>query len=152
MTAVEALGAVPVPVDWSEVPTALATGQVSGQENPVDVVVSSKLYEAQSHLMLTGHIMNPEVIVMNNRVWKKLTDEQRAAFEKAALEVREKATRMVVEQEASQLDELKKLGMTVIGPEDGLDLDAFKKNAADLVAQRFAAKYGDLYKQIEAIK
>jgi TRAP-type C4-dicarboxylate transport system substrate-binding protein len=114
--------------------------------------VSSKLYEAQSHLMLTGHIMNPEVIVMNNRVWKKLTDEQRAAFEKAALEVREKATRMVVEQEASQLDELKKLGMTVIGPEDGLDLDAFKKNAADLVAQRFAAKYGDLYKQIEAIK
>jgi len=152
MTAVEALGAVPVPVDWSEVPTALATGQVSGQENPVDVVVSSKLYEAQSHLMLTGHIMNPEVIVMNNRIWKKLTDEQRAAFEKAALEVREKATRMVVEQEAAQLDELKKLGMTVIGPEDGLELDAFKKNAADLVAQRFAGKYGDLYKQIDAIK
>lgn len=152
MTAVEALGAVPVPVDWSEVPTALATGQVSGQENPVDVVLSSKLYESQSHLMLTGHIMNAEVIVMNNRAWKKLTDSQRAAIEKASLEVREKATRMVVDQEAEQLAKLKELGMKVIGPADGLKLDLFKANAAKLVKERFAAKYGDLYKQIADIK
>ena len=42
MSTVEGLGAVPVPVDWSEVPTALATGVVNGQENPVNVVLSSK--------------------------------------------------------------------------------------------------------------
>ena len=65
MTTVQGLGAVPVPVDWSEVPTALATGVVNGQENPVNVVLSSKLYEAQSHMMLTGHIMNAQVIVIN---------------------------------------------------------------------------------------
>ena len=72
MTAVQGLGAIPIPVDWSEVPTALATGQVPGQENPVNVVLSSKLYETQSHLMLTGHIMNAQIIVINDKVWQKL--------------------------------------------------------------------------------
>ena len=152
MTAVEALGAVPVPVDWSEVPTALATGQVSGQENPVDVVLSNKLYESQSHLMLTGHITNPELIIMNDRTWKKLSDEQRAAFTRAAEETRAKATEMVLSQEATQLAKLKELGMKVIGPEDGLDLKVFQDRAHKLVQERFGEKYGELYKQIAAIK
>lgn len=151
MTAVEALGAVPVPVDWSEVPTALATGQVSGQENPVDVVLSNKLYESQSHLMRTGHITNPELIIMNDRTWKKLSDAQRDAFTRAAEETRTKATEMVLSQEATQLAKLKELGMKVIGPDDGLDLKAFQDRAHKLVQERFGAKYGDLYKQIAAI-
>ncbi|MBF6618066.1 TRAP transporter substrate-binding protein [Pollutimonas thiosulfatoxidans] len=152
MTGVEALGAVPVPVDWSEVPTALATGQVSGQENPVNVVLSNKLYESQSHLMLTGHIMNAQVIVMNQGVWKKLTDAQRQAFEKAALEVRAEATDMVQQQEAEELAKLKELKMTVIGPDEGLELDAFKAAANKLVNERFAGKYGQIYTQIGEIK
>lgn len=152
MTAVEALGAVPVPVDWSEVPTALATGQVSGQENPVDVVLSNKLYESQSHLMRTGHITNPELIIMNDRTWKKLSDAQRDAFTRAAEETRTKATEMVLSQEATQLAKLKELGMKVIGPDDGLDLKAFQDRAHKLVQERFGAKYGDLYKQIAAIQ
>lgn len=152
MTAVEALGAVPVPVDWSEVPTALATGQVSGQENPVDVVLSNKLYESQSHLMLTGHITNPELIIMNDRTWNKLTDAQRDAFRRAAAETRAKATEMVVSQEKSQLAKLQSLGMKVIGPEQGLDLKAFQERAHKLVQERFGAKYGALYQQIAAIK
>lgn len=152
MTAVEALGAVPVPVDWSEVPTALATGQVSGQENPVNVVLSSKLYESQSHLMLTGHIINAQVIVMNEKVWKKLTEAQRSAISKAADEVRTKATAMVQQQEFDELAKLKELKMTVIGPEEGLQLDAFKASAKKLVDERFAGKYGNLYKQISAVQ
>ena len=67
-TAVEGMGAVAVPVDWSEVPTALATGVVQGQENPVNVVLKVKLFEVQSHLMLTGHMSNAEVVVMNEDV------------------------------------------------------------------------------------
>ncbi|MGB3836245.1 TRAP transporter substrate-binding protein [Castellaniella sp.] len=152
MTAVEALGAVPVPVDWSEVPTALATGQVSGQENPVDVVLSNKLYESQSYLIRTGHITNPELIIMNDRTWKKLSDAQRDAFSRAAEETRAKATEMVLSQETTQLEKLKELGMKVIGPEDGLDLKAFQDRAHALVQERFGKKFGELYQQIAAIK
>jgi len=152
MTAVQGLGAIPVPVDWSEVPTALATGVVNGQENPVNVVLSSKLYEAQSHMMLTSHIMNAQVIVINEKIWQGLTPELRDAVAKAALEVRQRATETVRTQEAEELAKLKSLKMTVIGPENGLKLDAFKASVSKLVTEKFAAKYGDLYKEIGAIR
>ena len=152
MTAVEGLGAVPVPVDFSELPTALATGVVSGQENPVNVVLSSKLYEAQSHLMLTGHIMNAQFIMINEKTWQGLSAENKAAVGKAAEEVRTRATEMVRKSEADELAKLKELKMTVIGPAEGLKLDAFKASVGKLVNERFAAKYGDLYKEIAAIK
>ena len=43
-------------------------------------MLSSKLYETQSHLMLTGHIMNAQLIVINEKVWQKLTPAQRDAL------------------------------------------------------------------------
>jgi len=152
MTAVEGLGAVPVAVDWSEVPTALATGVVAGQENPVNVVLTSKLYESQSHMMLTGHVMNAQVIVINEKVWQGLTPAQREAVSKAAVEVRDRATTSVRQQEADELAKLKELKMTVIGPDNGLKLDAFRASVGKLVNERFAAKYGELYKEIAAVK
>jgi tripartite ATP-independent transporter DctP family solute receptor len=150
-TAVEGLGAVAVPVDWSEVPTALATGVVSGQENPVNVVLSNKLYDVQSNMMLTSHIMGAQVIVINEHTWQSLSPEQQAGVSKAAEEVRERATAAVKDQEESELAELKKLGMTVIGPEDGLEKEAFRDNVKKLVNERFSSQYGDLYKQINEI-
>lgn len=152
MSTVDGLGAVPVPVDWSEVPTALATGVVNGQENPVNVVLSSKLYEAQSHMMLTGHIMNAQVIVINEKIWQGLSPELRQAVAKAAAEVRQRATDTVRTQETEELAKLKSLKMTVIGPDNGLKLDDFKASVKKVVDQKFAAKYGDLYKEIAAVK
>jgi TRAP-type transport system periplasmic protein len=152
MTAVQGLGAVPVPVDWSEVPTALATGVVNGQENPVNVVLSSKLYEVQSHMMLTGHVMNAQLVVINEKTWQGLSPELRAGLAKAASEVRQRATESVRKSESEELAELKKLKMTVIGPAEGLKLDAFRTSVNKLVSEKFAGKYGDLYKEIGAIK
>jgi tripartite ATP-independent transporter DctP family solute receptor len=152
MAAVQGLGAIPIPVDWSEVPTALATGQVQGQENPVNVVLSSKLYETQSHLMLTGHIMNAQLIVINEKVWQKLTQAQRDALSAAAQDVRKRASEMVKSQEAEETEKLKGLKMTVIGPDNGLKLDLYKAAVGKVVQEKFAAKFGDLYKEIAAIK
>lgn len=152
MATVEAMGAVPVPVDWSEVPTALATGKVNGQENPVNVVLSSKLYETQSHLMQTGHIMNAQVIVINEKAWQGLSPAQREQLTTAAAEVRRKATEMVRSQESAETEELKKHKMTVIGPAEGLNLAAFQTSVRKAVDQKFGAKYGELYKAIEAVR
>jgi TRAP-type transport system periplasmic protein len=151
-TTVQGLGAVPVPVDWSEVPTALATGVVNGQENPVNVVLSSKLYEAQSHLMLTGHVMNAQLIVMNEKTWSGLSPEMKAAVSKAADEVRQRATAMVRQSESEETAKLKDLKMTVIGPAEGLKLDAFKASVNKAVGEKFGAKFGDMYKEIAAVR
>ena len=152
MTAVEGLGAVPVPVDWAEVPTALATGKVNGQENPVNVVLSSKLYETQSHMMLTSHIMNAQVIVINEKTWQKFTPAQRDAITKAAATVRRKASDMVRSQESDETDKLRQLKMTVVGPAEGLNLEAFRASVTKAVDAKFGAKYGEMYKAIAAVR
>ena len=152
MAAVQGLGAVPVPVDWSEVPMALASGQVAGQENPVNVVLSSKLYEQQSHLMQTGHIMNAQLIVMNEKTYQALSPEHKAAIARVAGEVRDRATKMVQGQETEETEKLKGLKMTVIGPQNGLDLPAFRTSVNKVVQEKFGAKFGDLYKEIAAVR
>lgn len=150
-TAVEGMGAVAVPVDWSEVPTALATGVVQGQENPVNVVLNVKLYEVQSHLMLTGHMSNAEVVVMNEDVWQGMSAAQQDAVREASNQTREKATSAILDNEGAETQKLRDLGMTVIGEDEGLDLEAFRSSVKKLVDERFGAENGELYSKIEAI-
>lgn len=150
-TAVEGMGAAAVPVDWSEVPTALATGVVAGQENPVNVILKVKLYEVQSHVMLTGHMSNAEVVVMNEDSWQGLSAAQKDAVMQSASEIRERATKAIQDNEDKDTEALKKAGMTVIGPEEGLKVDEFRASVEKLVNERFGEKYGDLYKKIRAI-
>ena len=150
-TAVEGMGAVAVPVDWSEVPTALATGVVQGQENPVNVVLNVKLYEVQSHLMLTGHMSNAEVVVMNEDVWQDMSDSQKDAVREAARMTREKATRAILDNEETETQKLRDLGMTVIGEAEGLQIDAFRASVSKLVDERFGSEYGELYAKIDAV-
>lgn len=152
LTAVEGLGAAPVPVDWSEVPTALATGIVQGQENPVNVVLDHKLYDVQSHMMLTGHISAAEIVVINEDTWQSFPDDIKAGIEKAAETVRQKASKMILEKEAGDLQALKDAGMTVIGPDEGLDVAAFRSGVEKLVHERFDEKYGAYYEKIAAVK
>lgn len=152
MAAVEGLGAVPVPVDWSEVPTALATGVVSGQENPVNVAVSHKLYEVQSHMMETGHIIAAEMVLINEGVWQGLSDEHQSALQAAADDVRERATQYVLESEREDTETLREQGMTIIGPDEGLDIEAFRTSVEARVMEEFADQYGEFYSQVEAIE
>ncbi len=150
-TAVEGMGAAPVPVDWSEVPTALATGIVQGQENPVNVILNVKLYEVQSHLMLTGHMSNAEVVVMNEDAWRQLSPKNREAVIQASAETRDKATKAILDNEEKDTQALREKGMTVIGAKDGLDIEAFRTSVGKLVEERFAKKYGDIYARIKAL-
>ncbi|HEX5935371.1 MAG TPA: TRAP transporter substrate-binding protein, partial [Pseudorhizobium sp.] len=53
---VKGFGAIPTPVEVAELPTALMTGVVVGQENPLTMIASNNLNEVQSHLSMTGHM------------------------------------------------------------------------------------------------
>ena len=152
MAAVEGMGAVATPVDWAEVPTALATKAVNGQENPVDTIFANKLYETQSHLMLTSHILGAELVVVNDAAWQKLSPALQGQLIEAANEVSKKATQMTLDSDASYTKQLADKGMKVIGPKDGLDIPAFRSRVQELVSKRFDAKFGEIYKEIRAIQ
>ena len=151
MTAVEGLGAIPVPIDWAETPTALATGTVNGQENPVETIVANKLYEVQKYLMLTGHIMGAEIVVMNDKAWRDLAPEFQQAIQEAAAEASKQATQWMIESEREGINLLREKGMTVIGPDEGLDIEAFKRMFGNLY-KRFGEQYGEFYENIRMMK
>jgi len=82
------LGANPVPMAFGEVFTALETGAVDGQENPLPLIHASKFYEVQDHLTITRHAYSPTPVLMSKSVWDELSEEEQALVETCAAEGR----------------------------------------------------------------
>lgn len=85
----EAFGAIPMAIDMNETFTALQQGTVDAQENTLAQIVSTKMYEAQKYLSLTGHAYTPMPFGISKITWDKLDDSQKAAVQKAADESRD---------------------------------------------------------------
>ena len=68
----EAFGANAVPMAWSELYTSLQTGVVSGQENPISVVVANNLQEVQQYITLDGHLWSEDGFLMNEAFFQSL--------------------------------------------------------------------------------
>jgi tripartite ATP-independent transporter DctP family solute receptor len=77
------IGALPTPVAWPEVFTALQTGVVNGQENPVLQIDEAKLYEVQKFVMMTEHISSYFHWVVNEKFYQGLTPANRKIVEDA---------------------------------------------------------------------
>jgi tripartite ATP-independent transporter DctP family solute receptor len=67
-----ALGASPTSIDFSEVYTALQTHLVDGQENPLPIISTAKLYEVQKDCSLTDHVWDGYFILGNKAAFKRL--------------------------------------------------------------------------------
>ena len=78
-----ALGAAPTPMAFPEVYTALATGAIDGQDNPLPTDFNAKFYEVTDQIVLTGHLVDGVFLTMSGKTWGK---------HKLALEVSPKKT------------------------------------------------------------
>lgn len=67
-----AVGASPTPVAWTETYTALQTGVVDGQENPVGSILSGKIFEVQKYVTLDGHVYGVDWFIINEKFFKSL--------------------------------------------------------------------------------
>ncbi|SDV47114.1 TRAP transporter substrate-binding protein [Chitinasiproducens palmae] len=75
----KSLGAAPTPINFNELYSALQTRVVDGQENPLPIVASGKLYEVQKHCALTGHVWDGYWMLANRRSVDALNPAQRAS-------------------------------------------------------------------------
>ena len=141
MATVEGMGATPTPIEFAEVYQALQSGIVDGQENPVTSIYSAKFHDVQKYLMLTGHVFGIITTMVNEKVYQSLSPKIRQAIDEAATEAANLGDDLTVKQESELVGELKKAGMTVIGPEQGLDLEAFRKRVQGAVFPKFEAKW-----------
>lgn len=81
---VKGLGGEPTPIAWSELPNALSTGVVDGQENPVGVIYTNNLHKLQKYMVLDGHVYGADFIVINDEFFQSLPANQQAIIHKAA--------------------------------------------------------------------
>jgi tripartite ATP-independent transporter DctP family solute receptor len=121
--AMEALGAVVATINFNELQMALKQGVVDGQENPIAVIYSNKIYETQKYLAMTGHNYNTMVHVISKKVWDKLTPEQKTIIKEESKKAGDWMRKTVRDEEADQINQLKKFGMEVTTP----DKAEFKK-------------------------
>lgn len=140
----KALGANAVPMAWTEALTALQQHTIDGQENPLNVIVSFKLYESQKYMTITRHAYAPAPIMMSMMTWKKLSAPQQQAVLKAAKEAAQFERDYDNSNESGWLKELAAKGMQISQP----DLKPFLA-AVKPVYDKYAAQFGqDLIDQI----
>jgi C4-dicarboxylate-binding protein DctP len=83
-----AVNASAVAIQFGELYTALQTGVVDGEENPLDTISTMKFHEVQKYLVVTEHGAMEDVVLFNPGWWKKLPAAHRSAIVKAFDEVR----------------------------------------------------------------
>jgi TRAP-type C4-dicarboxylate transport system substrate-binding protein len=83
-----AVNASAVAIQFGELYTALQTGVIDGQENPLDTISTMKFHEVQKNLVVTEHGVMEDVVLFNAGWWQKLPASHRDVIVKAFDEVR----------------------------------------------------------------
>jgi tripartite ATP-independent transporter DctP family solute receptor len=73
----KAFDAAPASINFNEVYSALQTKIVEGQENPLALISTAKLYEVQKYCSLTNHMWDGYWFLANRRAWEALPEDVR---------------------------------------------------------------------------
>jgi tripartite ATP-independent transporter DctP family solute receptor len=146
----KAVGANPTPIAFAEVYLALQNGTVDGQENPLPTIQAKKFYEVQSHINLTGHILDNLTTTISATLWNKLTPPEREIFDSVFKQAAARAGASIRDSEAKLVDWFKEQKKTIVTP----DLKAFREAAAKIHNDpAFGAVWTkDLYDRLQAVK
>lgn len=118
----KALGAAPTPVAFGEIYTALQTGAIDGQDNPLPTDQAAKFYEVTNQIVLTGHLVDAIFLSISQKTWGRLSDAQKAKVKAAAAVAVEWNDANRIKDEAALVQFFKDKGLEVYAP----DVDAFR--------------------------
>lgn len=82
-----ALGASAIALPFSELYTALQTGVVDGQENPLDTIQRMRFYEVQDYLVVSEHGAMEDILLFNPTFWESLPTDYQDIIVEAFAEV-----------------------------------------------------------------
>ncbi|MCR9135852.1 MAG: TRAP transporter substrate-binding protein DctP [Alphaproteobacteria bacterium] len=136
----KALGAAPTPMAFTEVYTALSTGAVDGQDNPLPTVVDAKFYEVTEQIALTSHLVDLNYIAFSKETWDSLTPDQQLTVQRAADAAAAYGRLKQLEKENNLADFIRSQGVEIYTP----DLDAFRTHVQEqYVGSEFAESWPD---------
>lgn len=111
-------------IAWPELPMALKQRVVDGQENPISVIYSYRIYETQKYLSITKHTYNSMVHVISKKTWDLLTPIDQSIIREESINSGNFMRKTIQKDEIKQLKELDLLGMDIIWPE----IEEFKES------------------------
>jgi len=123
-----AMGANVIPMDFKEVYTSLQTGVINGLDNPANTYAARSMWEVVDNISLTSHIMQNQVVVINEQLFQSLSPEFQKILRDAAREAGDYQSDLTIDGDQVALDEMAKHGVVVTTP----DLAAFKAATADV--------------------
>jgi len=133
-------GANPSPMKFSEVFTALQTGVMDGQENPLAQIYSAKFYEVQKFLTLSGHVYSPAYLVVGAKKWATVPADVRKLLEDAAKEAQPYVYKMGEKADTELLDKIKASGIKINTPNKDAFIAASTAIYADFSKEVAGAK------------
>ena len=94
----KAFGASPTTINFNEVYTALQTKVVDGQENPLSLIDTAKLYEVQKYVAITNHMWDGFWFLANKKAFEAMPANLRevveAEFNQSAVDERNDLAKM----------------------------------------------------------
>lgn len=136
----KALDAAPASINFNEVYSALQTKIVDGQENPLAIISTAKLYEVQKYCSLTNHMWDGFWFLANQRAWQMLPEDVRGIIAKNINTAGLKEREDVAELNATLQKSLAAKGLVFNQPDPAPFRD--KLRAAGFYSE-WRSKYGD---------
>lgn len=135
------LGASPVPMAFGEVYTALQTGVIDAQENPLDIILGASLNEVQDTIILTGHVREVQWLIVSDIWWNGLSAEDQAVIQEAADAAMEWGQNELYANDAALLEDAKSKGMKVV------ELTADERAAFQAAVADLPKEFADVWKE-----
>ncbi|WP_409432032.1 TRAP transporter substrate-binding protein [Litorimonas sp. RW-G-Af-16] len=144
---VNALGASATPISWGELYTALQQGIVEGAENNPPSYFLSKHYETAKYYTLDEHTSVPDLMIMSQRVYDNLSDQEEAWLKQAMAESVVYQRKLWDEASTDAIEKVKAAGVQVIYP----DKAPFREAVKDVRAEFEKGELAPLIRRVEAL-
>ncbi len=151
MYTLEAMGANPTPLPFTEVYSGIQQGVVDGLEGSLMTIYGTKIYEVRKQVSLTNHLLGVSAVCISKQVWEGLTEEQRTIIQEEFNAGAKYNNDVTVELEKEYKVKLEELGVKF----NEVDLAAFNKETSK-VFSKFPkwtpGIYDEIMKELEVIR
>ncbi|MCR8633825.1 MULTISPECIES: TRAP transporter substrate-binding protein [Paenibacillus] len=143
-----ALGANATPMAYGEVFSALQTGVIDAAENNYPSFQSSNHFEVAKNLILDGHQRVPEVLLISQAAWNKLSEDDRKIIKQAALDSVKTQRESWDKYEKEAEDKVRAAGVKITEVKDVKPW----QDAVKPVIDKYRAEYKEVLEQIDAAR
>lgn len=141
------LGSNPTPMNFSEVYIGLQQNTIDAQENPYEVIVSSRLYEQQDYIIETNHVPHLISLIVSEAFFEELSKEDQQILIEAEEIAKAYAREQSDDRISDRIQTIRDSGTEIITPDEET-MEAMKEASApvyDQIAEVVDPKIMELY-------